>query len=470
MNLAGGSDPASDSSPASAPHGTLSAIHSTHGSVASSLDGCVSSTHESEPSEGAAFTKFNIPLHSTQPHNSLPNNALGGNLFVQMSQQQQQLSQQNELMQQWMQQPLSMSATTAATTSGGGGGSAASSVTSSAAAGAPATPLIPTLFGKKVDLPSMAEPLSFSSQMPESTKFPSMLSLPLKRGRDVLAVSEDESERERRRQDRNLREQQRSHQINDQICDLRDMLIAAGIRFKPDKYSTLAMVADYIKTLQDKKQTLESEHQSLLQTITQTAQTMTEQYIPAHSTAGAGDKALASGYSDMLAHGNGGSMQDEACPGIDYKAIFSFCNLFGSSITSIDGRFLDCNKSFENVCGFSRSELLPLNDDSTDAKPSVGEDGVERNLSLFNILAREDMERVFHTMSELLKRPVTMNDSSEDLCLDDTWTTLVTPCRRQGQKVQLSLSLVRTADRRPRLFNCTLIPREDSKLPFSTTG
>ena len=353
------------------------------------------------------------------------------------------------------------------------------SMTSSLSSGTSNTPLIPTLFGKRIELPSttscdstIRSVASSSTAAAATTSGNTNFTMPQTKKRKILdttEVSEDESERERRRQDRNLREQQRSHQINHQIGDLREMLVAAGIRFKPDKYSTLATVGSYIKELQEKKNSLEEQHQKLLDTITETASIMSKQHIPNASSASDGESAaMASGYSDLLADGN--TTQDESCPGIDYKAIFSCCSLFGSAVTSIDGRFLDCNKGFEDVSGFSRPELLPLNEDSKDASPVVGEDGVERNLSLFNILAREDMENVFLSMSNLLKRPVLPNQVPEDLNFQDTWTAYATLCRKDGGKIQLCLSLIRTSDGRPRLFNCTIIPQGANQQAMSMSG
>ena len=274
-----------------------------------------------------------------------------------------------------------------------------------------------------------------------------------------MAVSEDESERERRRQDRNLREQQRSHQINDQIAELRDLLVSDNIRFKPDKYSTLARVAQYMRELQDKQQQLQHEHEQLLATITATAQIMTQQYVgglgggDSQTTLGTGTVSTA---GDATASSTGSSatsstnVNSSLFQQIDYRLIFVSSQVFCAAITSIDGRFLDCNQGFQECSGFDRAELLPLQQQEQQLASSsnVGDDGVQRNLSLFNVLARQDMERVFHSMSSMLKRPVVSQPSPPALVPPhedetsshhhpmDTWTTHVTLCRKPSQQVR----------------------------------
>ena len=57
---------------------------------------------------------------------------------------------------------------------------------------------------------------------------------------------------ERRRHERNLREQQRSYRISQQIKELREVLTESSVPFKPNKYSILLSVVDYIKQLKKK--------------------------------------------------------------------------------------------------------------------------------------------------------------------------------------------------------------------------
>lgn len=294
-------------------------------------------------------------------------------------------------------------------------------------------------------------------------------------------VSEDEGDRQRRRQDRNMREQQRCHQINFQIDDLRQILVAADLKFKPDKFSTLATVADYISLLQERQRELQHEHEQLLKTISGTAEFMAQQYGGVKATSSAAkptlpEKSIETTSSSSICDTNVSldDLVDRKIHVIDYKAVFSSCSLFGTGITSIDGRFVDCNKGFEETTGFSRHELLPPS-----GSGRVGEDGIERNLSLFNVLARQDMERVFISMSSMLRpqtweggngSPPNNEEDQNHKPESDNWTTIVNLSRKPNQKVQLTLSLIRSTGHRPQLFNCTLIPQGYDGQALNATG
>jgi len=293
-----------------------------------------------------------------------------------------------------------------------------------------------------------------------------------KRGRDTAtasAVSEDEEEKQRRRMDRNLREQQRSHRITEQIGHLRDVLAAANIHFKPDKYSTLVSVVDYIKELQSRSTLLDSEHKKLLETIAKTNEMVNSPYYPNS------DDAQVS--NDLLCDAPSGSaLEDETAVfvrGLDYKNVFRQCGI-ALAIASIDGRFMDCNPEFESLTGYARDELLPgegldqgdaaavatttTSTPTPDETPSASQMGgvpatvtttPKRNLSLFNLLGRQDMEQVFLAMSRMLKKPVTSGSPTNVVaCEDDkegdddsnsldVWSGKVTQSRREGTNVSL---------------------------------
>ena len=224
--------------------------------------------------------------------------------------------------------------------------------------------------------------------------------------RSVTEVSEDEDDRDKRRHDRNLREQQRSHRITQQISQLRDVLASADIQFKPDKYSTLVTVSDYIKQLQARSTLLDTEHKNLIATIAKTNEVISNQYVPASATG----KNPPGTHLDMPGLPDVGFASDEAdamvfARGIDYKCIFARCGV-ALAVASIDGRFLDCNKEFERLTCYQREELLPREKLPAAETPFVGKSPPQtRNLSLFNLLIRDDMEDVFVAMSEMLKHP-----------------------------------------------------------------
>jgi PAS domain-containing protein len=241
-------------------------------------------------------------------------------------------------------------------------------------------------------------------------------SAPPKRSRDMTAVSEDEGDRQRRRHERNLREQERSRRITEQITYLREVLSDANVPCKPDKNSTLISVADYIRQLQDRSSLLDNEHKKLLDTIARTNEMVNNQYYQA--TVG-GTSVSPSVSSDLLSDANiaRNLLEDENAvfvQGLDYKNVFKRCAV-ALAIASVDGRFMDCNEEFEKLSGYSRNELLPATGVSTtevepDVAPSasttLSSEHPPRNLSLFNLLTHEDMEQVFMAMSGMLRSPV----------------------------------------------------------------
>ena len=252
------------------------------------------------------------------------------------------------------------------------------------------------------------------------------------------AVSDDEDDKDKRRQDRNLREQQRSHRITAQIEELRTILSSAQVRHKPDKFSTLVTIGDYIKQLQQRSAMLDAEHKKLIDTISRTNELANEPHLPdgaVSRSCSSGPEALTSisgqsgpGVSDIY-------NEDELVfvRNVDYQSIFFKCGI-PLAVASIDGRFLDCNVEFENVSGYKRGELLPNNhllpssvpdpmssmsskeerhsfdleevgNSESPELPLSSISGPAKSLSLFNLLSRDCMEGVFLALSAMLKRP-----------------------------------------------------------------
>ncbi len=261
--------------------------------------------------------------------------------------------------------------------------------------------------------------------------------------RDISAVSEDEGERVRRRQDRNVREQQRSQKITQQIDHLKDVLAAANVQFKPDKYSTLVSVAEYIQQLQERSALLDVEHKKLVDTVSRTNELANEQYMPV-STDGVDPPGTTSSV--------GVKRSDESSyiPNIDYKTLFSRCGV-PLAVLSIDGRFLECNQGFERLTGFKREELLPCEKivadkissslDSIETNKPADEtetqSSVSRNTSLFNLLSREHMEDVFLAMSEMLRvAPEKPTEEREEIKAKDYWSGVVCLAKNMDVKVR----------------------------------
>mmetsp|Transcript_118197 Transcript_118197/g.341712 ORF Transcript_118197/g.341712 Transcript_118197/m.341712 type:complete len:439 (+) Transcript_118197:134-1450(+) len=288
-----------------------------------------------------------------------------------------------------------------------------------------------------------------------------------KRARDASAVSEDEEDRHRRRQDRNMREQQRSQKITQQIDHLKDILAAANVQFKPDKYSTLVSVADYIQSLQERSALLDVEQKKLMETISRTNEMVNEQYIPASAN---GSNPPGSG--TLQGEAASGEPGAEYAPQIDYKSLFSRCEI-PLAVLGVDGRFLECNQGFETLTGFTRDELLPTEkvteeesppSNSSDSSASDSKPQTTKNMSLFNLLNREYMEQVFVAMSEILRQNPNAPQEGNVAKRNDCWCGVVCLARNENLELRMNVSLVRSPQGRAKFFDCSLTPLSDVSL------
>jgi len=220
---------------------------------------------------------------------------------------------------------------------------------------------------------------------------------------------------ERRRYERNLREQQRSYKISQQIKELRDVLQESNIPFRPNKYSILVSVAEYIRQLQGRAVMLDSEHQRLIDTIRQTNDFVTSAVTSA-SGGGGGTHSLSAYsvgeepvYSSSSVDGGGGaggfcnsssgSSADGLTPhnlllvqGIDYLSVFRHCP-YPIGVATLDGRMLDCNGAFE--------ELL-----------QVAEPGSLKDQSFFSFIRNH--QEIFQAMAGLLKQSSMQSEAGLD--------------------------------------------------------
>jgi len=365
-------------------------------------------------------------------------------------------------------------------------------------------------------------------------------------GGTSMAVSDSEDDCFRRRNDRNLREQRRSQKITHQIDQLREVLAAASVRFKPDKYSTLVSVVDYVKQLQRRSTMLDMEHKKLLDTITRTNEMVNEPYlgnpgasassitgsIRSGNNGGIGtdtakpDSALSGcvmgneNASGVAGGGGGGDIYNDDelifVRNMDYKCIFDRCGM-PLAVASIDGRLMDCNHEFVELTGYQREELLPneqyqkqkrqqelqqqsstiiaddvgssflpssifpdgptssssSNDDNSNAmikKESNSHNGRDksaashnndaeiRNFSLFNLLSRNNMEEVFMSLSEMLKKPPKEDNGISPLLNADYWSGNVRLSRNTHLEMRINVSLVRSPQGRAKFFDCSLTP------------
>jgi Helix-loop-helix DNA-binding domain len=152
---------------------------------------------------------------------------------------------------------------------------------------------------------------------------------------------------ERRRYERNLREQQRSYRISQQIKQLRDVLQESNVPFRPNKYSILVSVAEYIQELQSRSIMLDSEHQRLIDTIKRTTEMGTS---TGGSTAALSNMNVAEGNSvASKPHATDDVYSDSLLvQGIDYQSVFHHCP-YPLGVATLDGRLLASNQEFEKL-------------------------------------------------------------------------------------------------------------------------
>jgi PAS domain-containing protein len=281
----------------------------------------------------------------------------------------------------------------------------------------------------------------------------------------VSSISEDEDEREKRRKDRNMREQERSQRIAQQISELKALLAASNVPFKPDKYSTLVSVHTYIKTLQQRASLLDEEQRKLVDTLTQSNELVQKSQHGLHAVQNPQvfspvARPSASGRAVIPSSNVPKTEDDEILGlvrGLDYKNVFSKIRI-ALCVTSIDGRLIDCNDEFARVCGLSWISLVsaglrePQNDSELEYMGT-------NPISLFNLIAREDMQKVFEAMSAMLKNvsnpaillheQTGMAASKDEYILQrhpsnlktDHWSSEIRHCHNSLTKVSRNVSL-----------------------------
>ena len=198
---------------------------------------------------------------------------------------------------------------------------------------------------------------------------------------NTSAPPKDMTPDERRRYERNLREQQRSHRISQQIKELRNVLTESKVPFKPNKYSILMSVADYIKQLQTQSTFLDGEMNKLLNTIKKSSELVNSGVTP-NMTA---NEVVIGNDAELL-----------YVKGLDYKSIFDQSSV-AFAIASLDGRILHCNPKFERLIGYAFVELEKQN--------------------LFNLLDRSEVENAYKALGKFLRNP-------EEKGNDDTSSSL----------------------------------------------
>jgi len=236
---------------------------------------------------------------------------------------------------------------------------------------------------------------------------------------------------ERRRYDRNLREQQRSYRISQQIKVLRDTLEESKIPFKPNKFSILVSVVEYIKQLQTRAIMLDAEHQKLIDTIRQTNDMVNSGQFPS-SVDSVDDCAMV---DPVVSSDNDVSeLSLAAAKEMNFQSVFQCCPA-GVAVCSLDGRILTCNKSFESSLGVKEDEVLQQ--------------------SMF-IYIRNHQD-IFEAMADLLKRSSVASEAGEGVVRASHllfWCGHVMSLH--NKKSTLTITLSSTSDGNPKYFTLTV--------------
>lgn len=205
---------------------------------------------------------------------------------------------------------------------------------------------------------------------------------------------------ERRRYERNFREQQRSYRISQQIKELRDVLEASNVPFRPNKFSILVNVAEYIQQLQGRAIMLDSEHQKLITTIRCTTDEL-EGKAPSNEltslSSSEGDDEDSPGLStvtDSYTEKNSTSDSALLVRGIEYESVFQHCP-FPLGLTSLDGNVLATNEEFEVLMNPNYNSKTSMKDQS------------------FFVFIRNHQD-IFEAMSALLKQSTASLESGEE--------------------------------------------------------
>lgn len=240
---------------------------------------------------------------------------------------------------------------------------------------------------------------------------------------------------ERRRYERNLREQQRSYRISQQIKQLRDVLTSGNVPFKPNKFSILVCVANYIKELQSRAIMLDADHKRLVDTIRQTSAMVASGQIPSSEDSNSGD------INNSCSNPSSTSLSSAECSpdymlvhGVNYQAVFEKCP-YPLGVSSLDGRILACNASFERLLG-------------------CPERGEMHQQSLF--LYIRNHQEIFEAMADLLKRSSIASETGEDSSRDNIailyWCGQVVSSRMNSVRPLQKDSVFCTGSFEPRFF------------------
>eukprot|EP00574_Skeletonema_japonicum_P012529 CAMPEP_0201728488 /NCGR_PEP_ID=MMETSP0593-20130828/16084_1 /ASSEMBLY_ACC=CAM_ASM_000672 /TAXON_ID=267983 /ORGANISM="Skeletonema japonicum, Strain CCMP2506" /LENGTH=392 /DNA_ID=CAMNT_0048220609 /DNA_START=192 /DNA_END=1370 /DNA_ORIENTATION=- len=249
-----------------------------------------------------------------------------------------------------------------------------------------------------------------------------------------------------RREERNMREKERSLKITQQIHELRNLLSSGGVIVpKGTKSTILAEAANYIRLLQQQYNRSELEKQQLVQEVQRIGGGAIGQQASVairHVAAQNGiDTTLGLGPVPSSDASSPPSMQD-SLGDRDFRIVFNSCSV-GMAIATMGGSFIDCNAAFTQLSSYTKQEL--------------------KAMTIFNITSRDDLQGAFDMMSKLITPPTSGFDGDGNVQDERPPAPVVLRSAiRHRNDLGLSVSLIRGDDGVARYFNITLV-----KLPSS---
>lgn len=256
-----------------------------------------------------------------------------------------------------------------------------------------------------------------------------------------------------RREDRNLREKERSLKITQQIHELRGLLSMGGVIVpKGTKSTILTEAANYIRIIQQQAYRLEMDKAQLVQEVQRIGNDAIGEkaaYAIQHAAAQNGVSYMTNLPETADPQQSIGSPSEQSSDNLsdrEYRCVFNSCSV-GMAIATMGGSFIDCNQAFSQLSSYSKQELQAM--------------------TIFNITSREDLQGAFDMMSQLITPPTGVLDADGN-SIEDGKTQAPVVLRsaiRHRSDLGLSVSLIRGDDGVARNFNVTLV-----KLPPAPMG
>lgn len=126
----------------------------------------------------------------------------------------------------------------------------------------------------------------------------------------------------------------------------------------------------------------------------------------------------------------------------EYRFIFNSCGA-GIAIASMGGAFIDCNQLFSQLSNYSKQEIC--------------------GLTLFNLTARQDLQKAFDQISKLISPPMEVEPNENDT----PKTIVLRGAMKHRDDLGMSVALVKGDDGIAKCFCVTLVTNPVS--PFDTS-